>query len=111
MGQKVRPTGFRTGIMIPWLSNWYANKRNFSDLLIEDHKIRKYIKKRYPKSGIARIRIERTSEKVVVFVYSAKVGTIIDFSQVEQQALARYTQDAGNHVSIELHPAAALAIP
>jgi small subunit ribosomal protein S3 len=63
--------------MIPWLSNWYANKRNFSDLLIEDQKIRKYIKKRYPKSGIARIRIERTSEKVVVFVYSAKVGTII----------------------------------
>src|SRR5947207_5002521 len=77
MGQKVRPTGFRTGIMIPWLSQWYASKGDFAELLIEDHKIRDFVKKRYGRSGISRIRIERTREKVVVYIYSARVGMII----------------------------------
>ena len=58
MGQKVRPTGFRTGIMVDWLSHWYASKQDFSELLVEDHKIRKYIKKRYKGSGISKIRIQ-----------------------------------------------------
>ena len=44
MGQKVRPTGFRTGIMVDWQSRWYANKQDFADLLVEDLKIRKFIK-------------------------------------------------------------------
>ena len=47
MGQKVRPTGFRTGIMIDWQSHWYASKQDFSELLVEDAKIRKFVKKRY----------------------------------------------------------------
>ena len=51
MGQKVRPTGFRTGIMIDWQSHWYANKQDFAELLVEDQKIRKFIKKRYRGSG------------------------------------------------------------
>jgi small subunit ribosomal protein S3 len=77
MGQKVRPTGFRVGIMTDWLSSWYANKQDFADLLVEDQKVRKYVKKKYPRSGISKIRIERTREKVVVHIYSAKVGMII----------------------------------
>ena len=77
MGQKVRPTGFRTGIMIDWQSHWYANKQNFAELLVEDQKIRNFIKRRYARSGISRIKIERTREKVVVYVYAAKVGMII----------------------------------
>src|SRR5947207_6252704 len=77
MGQKVRPTGFRTGIMIPWLSQWYASKHDFAELLTEDEKVRTYVKKRYGRSGISRIRIERTREKVVVYIYSARVGMII----------------------------------
>lgn len=77
MGQKVRPTGFRTGIMVDWLSHWYANKQHFSELLVEDFKIRKYVKKRYKSAGISKIRIQRTQEKVVVYVHSAKVGAII----------------------------------
>ncbi len=71
MGQKVRPTGFRTGIMIDWQSNWYANKQDFSELLVEDQKIRKFIKKRYGGSGISRIKIDRTREKVTVYIHSA----------------------------------------
>ncbi|HEV3236141.1 MAG TPA: 30S ribosomal protein S3 [Gemmataceae bacterium] len=77
MGQKVRPTGFRTGIMTDWSSVWYANKQDFPELLVEDVKIRKYVKKRYGGSGISKIRIERTREKVTVFIYSARVGMII----------------------------------
>src|SRR5262245_26515682 len=77
MGQKVRPTGFRTGIMTDWLSQWYASKQDFADLLVEDQKIRKFVKKRFPRSGISKIRIERTREKVAVFIHSARVGMII----------------------------------
>ena len=79
MGQKVRPTGFRTGIFIDWQSHWYANKQDFAELLVEDQKIRKYLKTRYREkgAGIAKIRIQRTREKVTVFIHSARVGVII----------------------------------
>src|SRR5438477_12713358 len=77
MGQKVRPTGFRTGIMCDWQSTWYASKKDFADLLLEDLKIRKYIKKKYSGSQISKIRIHRTREKVVVYIHSARVGVII----------------------------------
>lgn len=77
MGQKVRPTGFRTGIMLDWQSTWYASKQDFAELLVEDAKIRAYIRKRYGKAGISRIRVERTREKVTVFIYSSRVGMVI----------------------------------
>src|SRR5437763_4679462 len=77
MGQKVRPTGFRTAIMTDWLSSWYSGKGEFAELLVEDFKIRAFVKKKYGRSGIARIKIERTREKVVVYIYSARVGMII----------------------------------
>jgi small subunit ribosomal protein S3 len=90
MGQKVRPTGFRTGIMVDWLSHWYANKQNFAELLIEDHKIRKFIKKRYKGAGISRVRIHRTQEKVTVYIHSARVGVIIG---KKGQEVEKLTQD------------------
>jgi small subunit ribosomal protein S3 len=90
MGQKVRPTGFRTGIMVDWLSHWYANKQDFAELLIEDHKIRKFVKKRYRGSGISKIRIQRTREKVTVYVHSARVGMIIG---KKGQEVEKLTQD------------------
>jgi small subunit ribosomal protein S3 len=62
MGQKVRPTGFRTGIMLDWQSRWYANKQDFAELLVEDFKLRRYIKRYYSEAGISRIKIERTRE-------------------------------------------------
>lgn len=79
MGQKVKPTGFRTGVMTGWASNWYASKGDFAELLVEDQKIRKFIQK-HPKlrgAQIAKIRVERTREKVVVYIHSARVGLII----------------------------------
>ena len=57
MGQKVRPTGFRTGIMLDWQSTWYASKHDFSELLVEDFKIRKFVNKKYGGSGISKIKI------------------------------------------------------
>ncbi len=101
MGQKVRPTGFRTGIMRDWQSRWYANKQDFADLLVEDQKIRKFVKKRYGRSGISRIEIERTREKVVVFIHSARVGMIIG---KKGQEVDKLTKDLENltHRHIEV---------
>jgi|SRR5579884_991295 len=101
MGQKVRPTGFRTGIMTDWLSQWYASKQDFADLLLEDEKVRRFIKRKYGRSGIARIKIERTREKVVVYIYSARVGMIIG---KKGQEIDKLTKDLENliHRHIEV---------
>src|SRR5215468_2076490 len=100
MGQKVRPTGFRTGIMLPWQSTWYATKTDFADLLEEDDKIRSYIKKRF-RNGIAKIRIERTREKVIVFIHSARVGMIIGKKGAEVEKLTKQLEDL-THRHIEV---------
>jgi small subunit ribosomal protein S3 len=93
MGQKVRPTGFRTGIMTDWLSRWYASKQDFAELLVEDFKIRAYVAKRYGRSGISKIRIERTREKVTVFIHSARVGMIIGKKGQEVDKLTKELED------------------
>jgi small subunit ribosomal protein S3 len=77
MGQKVRPTGFRVGIMEDWRSRWYASKHEFADLLVEDFKIRAFIKKKYGFSGIPKIEIERTRDAVTVLLSTARPGVII----------------------------------
>ena len=89
MGQKVRPTGFRTGIFADWASQWYAAKADFSELLLEDAKIRSYIKKKFKRSGISKIRIERTRERVTVHIHSAKVGVIIGKKGAEIDKLTK----------------------
>lgn len=77
MGQKVSPIGLRVGINKSWDSSWYANKQNFADFLIEDEKIRKFIKKNYYQSAITKVGIERTANKTIVNIYTAKPGMII----------------------------------
>ncbi len=107
MGQKVRPTGFRTGIMLDWQSTWYAGKQEFGELLVEDVKIRdfvhKFVNKRVKqgRSGISRIRIERTREKVVVLIYSARVGVIIGKKGQEVDKLTKELEDL-THRHIEV---------
>ena len=101
MGQKVRPTGFRTGIMLDWKSRWYANKQDFAELLVEDQKIRRFIKKRY-KEGISKIRIQRTREKVTVFIHSARVGMIIGKKGQEVDKLTKDLEDlAHRHIEVK----------
>lgn len=102
MGQKVRPTGFRVGIMTDWLSQWYAGKQDFGELLVEDFKLRAYIKKRYKRSGIARIKIDRTREKVTVYIHSAKVGMIIGKKGQEVDKLTKELEDlCHRHIEVK----------
>ena len=77
MGQKVRPTGFRTGIMLDWQSTWFATKQEFSELLVEDHKIREYIDARIQKGGIAKVVIERTIKRITLTIHTARPGVVI----------------------------------
>ena len=76
MGQKVNPIGLRLGIVRGWESSWYGGKK-FSDKLVEDHKIRKYITARIPKGGISKIVIERTLKLLELTIHTARPGIII----------------------------------
>ena len=76
MGQKVNPHGLRVGIIKDWDSRWYAEK-DFGDNLVEDHKIRKFLKNKLYSAGIAKIEIERASDRVKIIVYTAKPGVVI----------------------------------
>ena len=77
MGQKVHPNGIRVGVIRDWNSKWYADSKNFSDYLVEDYKIRKYVKSKLLASGISKIEIERTAKFVKINVYTAKPGLVI----------------------------------
>ncbi len=77
MGQKVNPHGLRVGVIKDWDSKWYANKRDFGDLLVEDDKIRKYIKKKLYISGISKIEIERAANRIKLNIHTAKPGMVI----------------------------------
>ena len=76
MGQKVNPHGLRVGIIKDWDSRWYAEK-DFADNLVEDDKIRKYIKNRLYSAGISRTEIERASDRVKIIIHTAKPGIVI----------------------------------
>ena len=77
MGQKVNPHGLRVGIIKDWSSTWYANKKDYSDNLVEDYKIRKYLKDLLKPAGINKLDISRKGNKVLVDIYTAKPGMII----------------------------------
>ena len=77
MGQKMHPHGLRVGVIKDWDSKWYADSKNFSDYLVEDKKIREYVKKKLYVSGISKIEIERTAKSVKVNVYTATPGLVI----------------------------------
>jgi small subunit ribosomal protein S3 len=76
MGQKINPVGLRLGIIRGWDSNWFGGK-TFSDKLVEDQKIRKYIDVRIPKAGIAKVVIERTLKRITLTVHTARPGVVI----------------------------------
>jgi len=77
MGQKVNPHGLRVGIIKGWDSKWYAEGGDFADFLIEDHKIRTYLKKKLYSAGVSNIEIERASGRVKITIYTAKPGVVI----------------------------------
>lgn len=76
MGQKVNPHGLRVGVIKEWDSKWYADA-DFADFLVEDYKIRTYLKKKLYSAGVSKIEIERASDRVKVVIFTAKPGVII----------------------------------
>lgn len=77
MGQKVNPHGLRVGVIKGWDAKWYADKKNFADNLVEDHKIREFVKKDLFTAGISKIEIERAAKRVKLNIFTAKPGVII----------------------------------
>lgn len=78
MGQKVSPHGLRVGVIKDWNSKWYANKNNFADMLVEDNKVREYVKKKLYVAGVSKVLIERAAEnKIRVIVLTARPGMVI----------------------------------
>ncbi|KEI96900.1 30S ribosomal protein S3 [Clostridium botulinum A2B3 87] len=77
MGQKVHPHGLRVGVIKEWDAKWYADKKNFADNLVEDHKIRNFVKKNSYAAGVSRIEIERAAKRIKLNIYTAKPGMVI----------------------------------
>ncbi len=88
MGQKVNPHGLRVGVIFDWDSRWYADK-NFSDLLVEDFELRKFLKKKLYSAGISKIEIERASERVKINIHTAKPGIVIGKGGTAIEALRK----------------------
>ena len=91
MGQKVNPHGLRVGIIKDWNSKWYADKE-FADYLVEDHKIRTFLKKKLYAAGVSKVEIERASDRVKVTVYTAKPGVVIGKGGAEIEKVKAETQ-------------------
>lgn len=89
MGQKVNPKGLRIGIIKDWEAKWFATKKDFSSLLVEDVKIRKFVKKKLFAAGISRIQIERAANRVKVTIHAAKPGIVIGRGGTEVEILRK----------------------
>lgn len=87
MGQKVNPHGLRVGVIKNWDSTWYADKKDYANFLVEDNKLRTYIKNKLANSSVSKIAIERTNERVKVTIYTSKPGIIIGKSGAAIQEL------------------------
>ena len=87
MGQKVNPHGLRVGIIKDWDSRWFAKDNAFGDILVEDYKIRKFLKKTLYAAGVPKIEIERDAERVKVFVHCARPGAVIGKGGTEIEKL------------------------
>jgi len=109
MGQKVNPIGFRTGIMCGWKSRWYASKKEFAELVVEDQRIRDFVKLRKDKFGkplypaIAKIEIERTRDEVKVILFSARPGVLIGRKGERVEELQKELQEkTGRRINIKI---------
>ena len=103
MGQKVHPHGLRVGIIKDWDSKWFASKRDFGNNLVEDNKIRVYLKKRLFLAGIAQLEIERKVNKVFITIHTAKPGIVIGRGGAEIEKLRKDMIDMiGKDVAINI---------
>ncbi len=103
MGQKVNPHGLRVGIIKDWDSRWYAEDHEFGDNLVEDYKIREYVKKKLYGAGVPKIEIEKTANAIKLYVHTAKPGIVIGKKGEDIEKLkAEVSRLTGKQVSIEI---------
>ena len=96
MGQKVNPIGLRLGIVKTWDSRWFAEKK-YSDYILEDYKIRRYIKKKLFHAGVSRIEIERSSKRIRLRIYTSRPGIVIGKKGSEISLLKQQIEQMVNH--------------
>ena len=103
MGQKVNPHGLRVGVIKEWDAKWYADKKDFANNLVEDDKIRKFIKKKLYAAGIDKVEIERMSKRVKVHVHTSKPGIVIGKGGASIDALRKEVEKlTANKVAINI---------
>ena len=103
MGQKVNPHGARVGVIKDWSARWYANKKDFSNYLVEDHALRTMLKEKLFGAGISHIDIERASNKVTVNIFTAKPGIVIGRGGAGAEALKKEIEAfTGKAVSLNI---------
>ncbi len=101
MGQKVNPHGLRVGIIKDWDSRWYAEDHEFGDNLVEDYKIRSYVKKKLYTAGVPKIEIEKTANAIKLYIHTAKPGIVIGKKGEDIERLkAEISKLTGKSVSI-----------
>ncbi len=102
MGQKVHPKGFRIGVIKTWDSNWYAD-REYTDLILEDYKVRNYVKEQFYAAGISRVEIQRTANRLKVTIHTAKPGIVIGRGGAEVERIkAELAKMTGKMVNINI---------
>ena len=105
MGQKVNPYGFRLGITTDWKSRWFAENKEYTDSLIEDWRIRNYLRKQLERAAVSRVEIERTRDRLRIDVYTARPGIVIGRRGAEADRLradlAKITGNPKIHFNIQ----------
>lgn len=103
MGQKVHPYGLRLGIIRDWQGRWYANKREYADLLHEDLRLRKLIKERFYTAGVSRVEIERAANRVKLTIHAARPGMVIGKGGAEVDQLRKdLEKETGKQIQINI---------
>ncbi|MDR1194286.1 MAG: 30S ribosomal protein S3 [Peptococcaceae bacterium] len=103
MGQKVHPKGMRVGIIRGWESNWYADKKVFSELLLEDIKVRNYVKEKLFQAGVSGVEIERSANRIKVTIRTAKPGIVIGRGGTEVEVLRKELEKlTGKKININI---------
>ncbi len=103
MGQKVNPHGLRVGVIKDWDAKWYAAKKNYGSFLVEDYKVREFVKKKHYNAGVSKVRIERTANRLIVNVDVAKPGFAIGKGGVlKDETKAQLEKLTGKAVSVNI---------
>ena len=103
MGQKTHPVGFRLIVNKAWHSNWYAHKGSFHNELMEDVKIRKYLRHRLPNAGVSQVNITRTSKGVTVLIHTARPGIVIGRGGEEVNRLKKELKQLSDNDNVQVN--------